>query len=369
MKEMVRRKFIKSALSVPLLATASKLVPDNNGDSYTDIDTLGNSQPLSPQISSQNSLQKSIVKPNALKEGSRVAFTAPASAASTSMISRGIQTFKSLGCEVVLGDTIKNPNSKYRYLSAPDAQRAEELMSFITDESIDAVIAGRGGYGVMRILDTLDWGQIQSNPKIVMGFSDITALVNPIFSLAGIVAYHGPVGYSSFNSFTTDYVKDLLFENTWEEKTVQFSDTRVIGSSSIAKGRLIGGNLKLITNIMGTPFQPDFTDKILFIEDVDEHPYKIDRMLTQLRLAGVFKKINGVLVGNIGPLDKRFSFKPWSSYTTMEVFEGILGSYDFPTVLGLPFGHTRNNLTMPIGIEVEYDPSKQQLTFTEKTVA
>lgn len=361
---MVRREFLKKALTVPAVIAAERTV---SGLLYTDNDTLSTppKAPLSPHTHSSQLK----IKPKALKDGSKVAFTAPASAASVAMIRRGVATFETFGCEVVIGDTIKEQDRSYRYFSAGEEERASEFMSFINDSSVDAIICGRGGYGVMRILDHLDWEAIKQNPKIIMGFSDITALVNPVYSLANIISFHGPVGYSSFNKYTTDHVRKLLFNENWDTLEVDFSQGSSIGTAEIAEGELVGGNLKLVVSILGTPFEPDFNNKILFLEDVSEQPYKIDRMLTQLRLAGVFNKVKAVLVGNIGPLDKRYGFEPYGSYTIREVFEQLLVPTGLPVLVDLPFGHTRNNLAMPIGAQVSIDPDKKVMTLLERPVS
>jgi len=364
---MVRREFLKKALAVPaIIATDRSLNSVIQGDNKPLVQAVeSDSHPVPSNLKGH---KHSKVKPRSLKDGSRVAFTAPASAASIYMVKRGIATFETFGCEVVIGDTIRKQDRSYKYLSASDQQRADELMEYIVDESIDAIICGRGGYGVMRILDQLDWDSIANNPKIIMGFSDITALVNPVFSVASTISFHGPVGYSSFNKFTTEYINKLLFNDTWENLPVDFSMGETIGNTSTVSGELVGGNLKLVTNLMGTPYEPDFTDKILFFEDVSEHPYKIDRMLTQLRLAGVFDSVRGILVGNIGPLDKKHSFKPYGSFTIRQVLVDLLGNLDKPVIIGLPFGHTKNNLTMPIGTKVSISTENMEMVFQERPV-
>ncbi len=375
---MIRRDFLRKAMAVPaVMAVGGKIgsnLVDGSGGIVADSDTLNAGKSISPHIHDLESTEGSKpdsykTKPKSLSDGSVVAFTAPASAANTAMIRRGVATFETFGCKVILGDTIKYQDRSYKYLSASDEKRAEEFMSFINDESVDAIICGRGGYGVMRMLHLLDWEAIKNNPKIIMGFSDITALVNPVYSIANIISFHGPVGYSSFNRFTTDYVKKLLFSSDWAGLEVSFSGGENFAAVMTAQGELIGGNLKLVASLMGTPYQPDFKDKILFIEDVSEQPYKIDRMLSQLMLAGVFQQVKGILIGNIGSLDAKYSFKPYGSFTIRQVFEQLLGPLDIPVMAKLPFGHTKNNLTMPIGTKVEIDSVNMKMRFLESPVS
>jgi muramoyltetrapeptide carboxypeptidase len=310
--------------------------------------------------------QKNIIIPKRLKEGSKVAITAPASPTSMGEIAHGIKTFKSLACEVVVGDTITKQKNNHRYFSGTENQRIDELMSFIQDESIDAIICGRGGYGVMRILDKIDYEIIRNNPKIILGFSDITALLNSIYAKSGVVSYHGPVASSSFNSYTISNIKDVFFTN----ENLRFKDNNAISlNSGVAEGRLVGGNLQMIVSTLGTPYEIDTTDSILFLEDVGEHPYKIDRMLTQLKLAGKLDTCNGFVFGIFKDLNERKPFYPNYSYTLKEVVEQLIVPFNKPVLMNMPIGHIENKLTLPIGINSVINSDSKYIELIENPVA
>lgn len=309
--------------------------------------------------------QKNIIIPKRLKEGSKVAITAPASPTSMGEIAQGIKTFKSLACEVVVGETISKQKNNHRYFSGTETQRIDELMSFIQDDSIDAIICGRGGYGVMRILDRIDYDVIRNNPKIILGFSDITALLNSIYAKSGVVSYHGPVASSSFNSYTISNIKDVFFTN----ENLRFKDNNAISlNSGVAEGRLVGGNLQMIVSTLGTPYEIDTTDSILFLEDVGEHPYKIDRMLTQLKLAGKLDTCNGFVFGIFKDLNERKPFYPNYSYTLKEVVEQLIVPFNKPVLMNMPIGHIENKLTLPIGINAVINSESKYIELIENPV-
>ena len=307
-----------------------------------------------------------IIVPSRLKEGSNIAITAPASPTSMWEINKGVNTFKSLSCNVVVGDTIKKQTNSNKYLSAPDQQRLDEFMSFIEDESINAIVCGRGGYGVMRILDKLDYSLIRSNPKIILGFSDITALLLAVYNKSRIVSYHGPVASSSFNSFTLSHLKDMFLTN----ESLTFKENSALNlQSGAGEGRLVGGNLRMIVSTLGTPYEIDTRDSILFLEDVDEHPYKIDRMLTQLRLSGKLDTCNGFIFGKFNSLNTRKPFYPNYSYTIREVVEQVISPFNKPILMEMPIGHIENKLTLPIGIKARLNSSTKELELIENPVA
>lgn len=308
---------------------------------------------------------KQTLIPRRLKEGSRIAITAPASPTSMSEIAKGVKTFKSLACEVIVGETISNQKNNYRYFSAPEQQRIDEFMNFVQDDSIDAIVCGRGGYGVMRILDKIDYDLIRKNPKIILGFSDITALLNSIYSKSGLVSYHGPVASSSFNSYTISNIKDVFFTN----ENLKFQDNKAITiNSGVAEGRLIGGNLQMIVSTLGTPYEIDTTNGILFMEDIGEHPYKIDRMLTQLKLAGKLDSCNAFVFGIFKNINERKPFYPNYSYTLKEVVEQLIMPYNKPILMNMPIGHIDNKLTLPIGISAIVNTESKYIELIENPV-
>lgn len=306
-----------------------------------------------------------IIVPKRLKEGSKVAITAPASSTTMWEIDKGVKSFKSLSCNVVVGDIISKQKNKYNYFSAPDEQRLDEFMSFIVDDSVDAIVCGRGGFGVMRILDKLDYELIRANPKIIMGFSDITALLLAIYTKSKVVSYHGPVASSSFNSFTVSNLKDVFFTN---ENLIFKEPNALTMQGGEGFGKLVGGNLKMIVSTLGTPYEIDTTDSILFLEDVGEHPYQIDRMLTQLRLSGKLDTCKGFIFGKFKDINQRKPFYPNYSLTIKEVVEQVIKPYNKPILMETSIGHIENKLTLPIGIKARLNAEKKEIELIENPV-
>ncbi|MFP4527497.1 MAG: LD-carboxypeptidase [Candidatus Kapaibacterium sp.] len=318
---------------------------------------------------SKSESRPGIIFPPGLRKGSRVAITAPASPTSMWGISHGMKAFKRLGCHVEVGNTIKKHEYKYRYFSASDEERASELMEYAERPDIDCILCARGGYGVMRILPMLDFDIFRRNPKIIMGFSDITALINALYFKTGLVGFHGPVASSTFDSFTIENMKKMILQNS-DFKPLRISHPTMHSfSPGKARGRLLGGNLSMLTSTLGTDYEIDSRGAVLFIEEVDEHAYKIDRMLTQLKLSGKLDDAAAIAIGYFKNLNYRRPFYPNKSFSLMEVFGQILGSLKKPVILGLPIGHINNKLTLPIGIEAELNADDNSFTILQKPVA
>jgi muramoyltetrapeptide carboxypeptidase len=334
-------------------------------ENVNDIDTL-KVMPSTPPALFTN--ERKNILPMALKEGSTVAITAPASQTSTWEVSAFCRTLNKMGLKTVIGDTIKTRQKEYKYLSASDEERAEEFMSFVEDSDIDCIISGRGGYGVLRILPLLDFDIIAKNPKIIMGFSDITALINAIYQKTGLVTYHGPVAVATFNDFTAESFKNVLYaKEEYKPKKLSYSKIQTV-TKGTSQGIIIGGNLTMLVSTLGTPYEINTDDSILFIEEVSEQPYKIDRMLTQLDLAGKFSKIKGIIFGYYEGLDRKCNFYPGHSFTARQVIENRFKSMEIPAILGFPIGHIKDKLTMPIGIMAELDATKKTFTILEQAV-
>ncbi len=309
-----------------------------------------------------------ILLPKALAKDSTVAITAPASPTSMGEIAKGYKALKKMGCKIVVGDTIRKSRNQYRYFSAPDEVRALELMEFLKRDDIDAILCGRGGYGIMRILPMIDFNLFKEHPKIIIGFSDITALLNAVYQRTGLVTFHGPVASVTFNSFTVNNLKKILFaSSSFEPVEIKVPRGLTINGGS-ASGTLVGGNLTMLTSTLGTDYEIDTKDKILLIEEVSEHPYKIDRMLTQLLLAGKFDECNGIIFGHFKELNYRRPFYPNRSYTIKEVIDQVVKPVGKPTLIGLPFGHVKNKLTLPIGTQAEMDATKKTFSILNQSV-
>lgn len=306
--------------------------------------------------------------PAPLKRGSKIAITAPASPTSMYEIRHAIKTFKGLGCEVVVGKTISEIDRSYRYFSGSEETRVNEFMEFVERDDIDCILCGRGGYGIMRIIDELDYEKIKANPKIIMGFSDITVLLNSVFNKTGLISYHGPVASSTFNRFTLDSMKKVLFREAEVGNYKLNTNKAIVVNGGKAEGKLVGGNLRMIASTLGTPYEIDTRDSILFIEEISEPSYKIDRMLTQLKLSGKLDECKGFMFGYFKDLNKRRPFHPNSSFTIMEVIEQIIKPYNKPTMVNMPFGHVKDKMTLPIGLLASLDSDKKQFELLEEPV-
>ncbi len=314
-------------------------------------------------------LNKLKILPRGLIPGkSKVAITATSSPMSAYEMKDALNFLKQENITYEIGDTVKNNNSNYRYLSASDDDRAAEFMKYIVDDTVDCILCGRGGYGVLRILEKLDFATIRKNPKIIIGFSDVTALITPIFEHTGLVTFHGPVAVSSFNSFTQNHFKKVLFSTDKFEPIVSIEPNAIIINEGKARGVLKGGNLRMIVSTLGTPYEPNFDNSILFLEDVSEPAYKVDRMLSQLLISGKLKNCKGIIFGQFDNLNSRQAFHPGYSYTIKEVIEQLYSKLNIPIMVGMPFGHVKDKLTLPLGILTEINTNNRSLTILERSV-
>ncbi len=299
--------------------------------------------------------------PEALQEGDTIGIVSPASAIFESEpYEIAKESFEAMGLKVKFG---KNTRNRYGHLAGTDEERAEEFNDMFRDDSIKAVIALRGGSGAARILDKLDYEAIRKNPKIFFGYSDITALHMAIYAKTGLVTFHGPVAVSTWNSFSADYLKRLLFDKEaikYEnpvhkgDELVQTKNRIRVINDGITKGQLLGGNLSVLTGIMGSEYFPtDWKGKILYLEDVGEKIYAVDRMMTQLYLAGVFNEISGFVFGKCTDCDPGGS--GYGSLTMEEVIDHFIKPLNIPAYSGAMIGHIDDNVTIPNGIEAEMD--------------
>lgn len=315
------------------------------------------------------------IKPAALKEGSTIGIVAPASGVSGREISGAVSTLERLGYAVKTG---KYLTRGFGYLAESDEKRAAEFMQFVEDPDVDCVMAVRGGYGVMRILPMLDFDVIRANPKIIIGYSDITALVNAVYQKSGLIAFHGPVATSSFDSYTLDSFRRTLtapvpageFVESDEYNGSSFGEAR---ASTIvpgkATGRLVGGNLSLVSDMMGTPWEVDMAGKILFLEEIAEEPYRVDRMLTQLALSGQLARCAGVALGRFRKCEApRRGGAFQVSLSLEQVIRNTLEPIGVPTVYGLSIGHIGSKLTVPVGGLATLDADAKTIRFDEAAV-
>lgn len=316
------------------------------------------------------------LKPPALKEGSTIGIVAPASGVNGGEVSAAVATLKRIGYNVKTGQHL---SKGFGYLAASDEKRASEFMRFVRDPEVDCVMAVRGGYGVMRILPMLDFDEIRANPKVIIGYSDITALVNSVYLKSGMVAFHGPVATSSFDPYSLDSFRRVLtlpepageFRESNEYHGSRFSEAQ---ASTIvpgkAQGRLVGGNLSIVTDMMGTPYEVPLEGNILFLEEVAEEPYRVDRMLTQLRLSGKLEKCAGVAFGRFTKCEApRRGGEFQVSLSLEQVIRGALEPLKIPAVYGLSIGHISAKLTVPVGGLATLDADAKTITIDEAAVA
>lgn len=327
MNKISRRSFI------PLLGTA---VAGASALSFSITETL------SDQV---------ILLPASLKKGDTIGVCAPAGGIkSNTEIADFKKVLNDLGYSVVFS---KNIEKNKGYFSGTDQERAEDFMNLIRDNSIKAIVFIRGGWGCARMLEFLDFDIIRTNPKIIMGFSDPTSLLNAITVKTGLITFHGPGGNSTWNDYSLGYINELLVQG----KAVSYNNEKddlpiIMYSKGTVQGELFGGNLSVLSTMIGSDYLPDWKGKILFLEDVAEEPYRIDRMLTHLKLAGVFDQLAGLILGTFR---KCIAEEPNYSFTLEEVFEQHFKDANFPVYYGAQIGHTRNKFTVPIGAKIEMD--------------
>ncbi len=290
---------------------------------------------------------------NALKPNDRIGICAPSARFDSERFNQGVHVLTDLGFKVHIPDEIFFHN---RYLSGSDADRAMVVNRLFSDPKIDAVICARGGFGAMKILDLIDWDMIKRHPKLFIGYSDITALLLPLIDLAGISVIHGPnvVSLATAQQETLDSFYQVI---TGTRLSLDLKDSRIL-TAGRCTGRLKGGNLSTISHLIGTVYQPDFTGSVVFIEDIGEPVYKIDRMLTQLTMAGVFHGIKGVIIGSFEDCD--------TDTDLLEVIHEHLCCQGVPVIFGLPCGHGPTNLSLPMGRMVVMDTARSRLSWEQQ---
>ncbi|EGL83208.1 peptidase U61 LD-carboxypeptidase A [Caldalkalibacillus thermarum TA2.A1] len=306
------------------------------------------------------------LKPHALRRGDRIAVIAPASWPDREKTLKAFQFLKARGLEVVYGEALAR---QYGYLAGTDQERVEELHQAFADPDIKAVFCVCGGYGTARIAAHINYELIQAHPKIFWGYSDITFLLNAIYQRTGLVTFHGPMlssdlGLEDVHPLTQETFEQLFAPTTLcYTNALQALETIVPGK---AEGPLVGGNLSLLVSTLGTPFEIDTRNKILFIEEVDEEPYRIDRMLNQLKMAGKLEQAAGIVLcdfHNCQPVKRK------QSLTLDQIFKDHIAPLQKPTLSGFKIGHCSPNLAVPIGVMASMDTHKQALVIQEPGVS
>jgi len=265
----------------------------------------------------------------------------------------------------------ESAHAKYGYLSGTDEIRARDVNAMFADPQVDAIVCTRGGYGTMRMLDMLDYDVIRANPKIFLGFSDITALHIAFLEKCGLVTFHGPMATRWSAEFSDGFTKESLFSAVGcalpmgeLRNTPQYRRRETV-NPGCAEGMLVGGNLSLIAGTIGTPYELNVKDRILFIEEIGEHTYCVDRMLTQLRLVGKFDDCAGVVFGDF--CDCRVEY-PEFGLTLEKVIRDIVAPSGKPVFTGLQAGHLSPKLTLPLGVRCRMNAQACTLTVLEAAV-
>lgn len=314
----------------------------------------------------------SLVKPARLRGGATVALIAPAGPFPEEKLANARKNFETLGFKVKEGQNLYARNG---YLAGTDEQRLADLHEAFRDPEADAVWCIRGGYGCTRLLPSVDFELIGQNPKPFIGYSDVTALHLAIRQRTGLVTFHGPVAASDFPENTLQHFRATLMEPVLnyeikipgEREELPGPEYRpFLIAPGKAQGTLTGGNLSLLAAMAGTPFFPSFKNKIVFMEDVGEQPYRIDRMLTQLLQASDLQQAAGIALGVFYDCQPK-SGSP--SLTLEEMLRDRLGALGIPVLYGLPFGHVAHQATFPYGIEAALDVENGTLTLLESGVS
>lgn len=314
------------------------------------------------------------IKPPRLNYGDTIGIIAPASAPpDPKAIDRSVEALERLGFKTKLAANVRK---RWGFLAGSDRERAGDLMKMFMDRKVNAIICIRGGYGTARLLPLLDYDKIRANAKAFVGYSDITSLHCAFLVRANLISFHGPM-------LNSDFIKDDLPQFTLQSFLRTLMDREPAGSmrgesktegisilhGGRATGQLIGGNLSVLCAALATPYQPNFKNRILFLEDLDEVPYRFDRMLTHLLNTGLLQQVAGIAIGtNKDCIDPKAKECKEYRQTMEDVFKERLAPLKVPVVLGLPFGHVPLNATLPIGVRATLEGSKGDLVIEETAV-
>ena len=297
-----------------------------------------------------------MLKGKHLNKNSNLGIIAPASCDEKIIINNNIDAFKKLNFKI---KTSHHLYDKYGYLAGKDLDRANDLNNMFADDSIDGIICLRGGYGSINTIPYLDIKCIKNNPKFFCGYSDITILLNYLSSL-GLITFHGPMVNSNFNDkITLESFISISTSNTFTYNLSNYKNIEIINPKSFS-GKMSGGNLSVICSSLGTPYEINTDNSILLIEEINEYPYAIDRMLSQLILSEKFKSCNGIILGHF----KNCSLNNYTkSFTLKEIFINKLSTLGIPIIINFPFGHDYPNLTLPIGVIGKFSYKNMTLSF------
>jgi len=296
--------------------------------------------------------------PPYLKKGDTIGITCPAGYMAAEKADTCISTLQSWGFEVMVGKTLGSRSKNY--FSGTDEQRRDEMQAMLDDENIKAVLCGRGGYGVGRIIDQLDFTAFKKKPKWIIGFSDVTVLHSHLFKKVRVASLHAPMA-AAFNDGENEYIRS--FQNAIKGKKAKYScKPHPFNKNGIATGLLVGGNLSLLAHLTGTPSDINTKDKILFIEDIGEQIYNVDRMMYQLKRSGKLDNLAGLVIG--GFTDMEDTERPFGK-KVYQVIKEITAGYTYPVCYNFPVSHNKENYALKIGVEYNLKVSKTKTLLTE----
>lgn len=306
-------------------------------------------------------------KPRALKFGDTIGLIAPSSPTAKENVEKAINKLIEMGFKVKMG---KSPYEGYGYLSGTDEIRANDINEMFRDKEVNGIICLRGGYGTPRILDLIDYKIIEENPKVFVGYSDITALHIAFTQKSNLVTYHGPMVTSDMIGSFSKFSKDSLFKAIMNTEPMgkisnpEGEEIKIL-NGGVTEGSIIGGNLSLIVATIGTPYEIDLKGKILFIEEIGEDPYKVDRMMNQLRLSGKLREAEGIILGDFNNCE---SGKHNESLTLEQIFNDHIKPTGKPAIYNLKAGHCEPMVTLPFGVRAKLDADKKELQILEGSV-
>ncbi len=303
-----------------------------------------------------------------LREGDTIGLISPSNmTAERAPLEFAVETLGALGFKVKLGQHVR---ARHGHFGGTDAQRAADVNAMFADPGVQGILALTGGSGGTRMLHLVDYAQIRRTPKFFGGFSDLTALINAIHQQTGLVTFHSPVAGSEWNGFSVEHFRSIvmqaqapllknpqgergddLVQKAWRTQTIR---------GGKARGRLVGGNLAVLTAMAGSRYWPDFRGAILFLEEINEYIYRVDRMLSTLRLNGVFDQVAGVVIGQFTKCEPGDGF---GTLTLDEVFDDYFGALKLPVYRGAMIGHIKRKFTVPVGglAEIDADAGTIQL--------
>lgn len=314
-----------------------------------------------------------LIMPNRLRKGDQVGLITPASYIDDSGLEKAVNNLEKLGLKVVKG---KHLRAEYGSMAGTDAERLADFHSMFANPEIKGIWCARGGYGAARLLEDIDYDLIRQNPKVLIGYSDITALHCAILEKAGLITFHGPVGNSTLTDYTLEQVQSILFnpEDTHQITIAEAQLTEAVSDDAYkprtivpgqAEGELIGGNLSLLASLAGTAYLPDVKGKLVFIEDIGEKPYRIDRMLTTLRQAWPLREAAGIALGVFADCEASSGSR---SLSLMATLQDRLSDLGIPVYYGISFGHVDNMTTLPVGVRAQLDATEGLLTLMSSGV-